>query len=101
MRRDTPDSIFHALAERSAAAGDPRLVVTFPIAVPANFTEEEVRGFLEQQGYTRVHAEENAVPRAAAPAKKGKEKARPAPRPAASCMWCRTASAFPAPSASA
>ena len=38
---------------------------------------------------------------AAAPAKKGKEKARPAPRPAASCMWCRTASAFPAPSASA
>ena len=62
MRRDTPDSIFHALAERSAAAGDPRLVVTFPIAVPANFTEEEVRGFLEQQGYTRVHAEENAVP---------------------------------------
>ena len=34
MRRDTPDSIFHALAERSAAAGDPRLVVTFPIAVP-------------------------------------------------------------------
>ena len=63
MRRDTPDSIFHALAERSAAAGDPRLVVTFPIAVPANFTEEEVRGFLEQQGYTRVHAEENAVPR--------------------------------------
>ena len=61
VRRDTPDSIFHALAERSAAAGDPRLVVTFPIAVPANFTEEEVRGFLEQQGYTRVHAEENAV----------------------------------------
>ena len=104
VRRDTPDSIFHALAERSAAAGDPRLVVTFPIAVPANFTEEEVRGFLEQQGYTRVHAEENAVPRAAAPAKKGKEKARPprpAPRLAASCTWCRTASAFPAPSASA
>ena len=63
VRRDTPDSIFHALAERSAAAGDPRLVVTFPIAVPANFTEEEVRGFLEQQGYTRVHAEENAAAR--------------------------------------
>ena len=78
VRRDTPDSIFHALAERSAAAGDPRLVVTFPIAVPANFTEEEVRGFLEQQGYTRVHAEENAVPRAAAPAKKGKEKGKAA-----------------------
>ncbi len=73
VRRDTPDSVCHSLAERAAAAGDPRLVVTFPIAVPANFTEEEVRGFLEQQGYTRVHAEENAAVRAAAPAKGAKK----------------------------
>ncbi|MGS1007306.1 excinuclease ABC subunit UvrA [Achromobacter anxifer] len=73
VRRDTPDSVYHSLAERAAAAGDPRLVVTFPIAVPANFTEEEVRGFLEQQGYTRVHAEENAAPRAVAPAKGAKK----------------------------
>ncbi|MDH2049624.1 excinuclease ABC subunit UvrA [Achromobacter marplatensis] len=72
VRRDTPDSIYHSLAERAAVAGDPRLVVTFPIAVPANFTEDEVRGFLEQQGYTRVHAEETAVPRATAAAKGGK-----------------------------
>ncbi|NGT14284.1 excinuclease ABC subunit UvrA [Achromobacter insolitus] len=77
VRRDTPDSIYHSLAERAAVAGDPRLVVTFPIAVPSNFTEEEVRGFLEQQGYTRVHAEENAAPRAAAPAK-GAKKAKAA-----------------------
>ncbi|ADP14291.1 excinuclease ABC, A subunit 1 [Achromobacter xylosoxidans A8] len=73
VRRDTPDSVYHSLAERAAAAGDPRLVVTFPIAVPSNFTEEEVRGFLEQQGYTRVHAEETAAPRAAAPAKGAKK----------------------------
>ncbi|MFQ6704963.1 hypothetical protein, partial [Bordetella pertussis] len=58
VRRDTPESVFHSLAGRAAALGDPRLVVTFPIAVPANFTEDEVRGFLDQQGYTRVHAEE-------------------------------------------
>ncbi|WP_454693286.1 excinuclease ABC subunit UvrA [Achromobacter aegrifaciens] len=77
VRRDTPDSVYHSLAERAAAAGDPRLVVTFPIAVPANFTEEEVRGFLEQQGYTRVHAEETAAPRTAAPAK-GAKKAKAA-----------------------
>ena len=80
VQRDTPESIHRSLAERSAAAGDPRLAVTFPIAVPANFTEDEVRGFLEQQGYTRVHAEETAVPNATAPAKgakkeKGKAKA--------------------------
>ena len=73
VRRDTPESVYHSVAERAANAGDPRLVVTFPIAVPANFTEDEVRGFLEQQGYTRVHAEENAVPRAAAPAKGAKK----------------------------
>ncbi|WP_454673123.1 excinuclease ABC subunit UvrA [Achromobacter pestifer] len=80
VRRDTPDSIYHSLAERAAVAGDPRLVVTFPIAVPANFTEEEVRGFLEQQGYTRVHAEETAVPRATAVAKgaKGAKKGKAA-----------------------
>ena len=73
VRRDTPESVYHSLAERAAQAGDPRLVVTFPIAVPANFTEDEVRGFLEQQGYTRVHAEETAVPRAAVPAKGAKK----------------------------
>ncbi|UDG76568.1 excinuclease ABC subunit UvrA [Achromobacter sp. 77] len=73
VRRDTPESVYHSLSERAAQAGDPRLVVTFPIAVPANFTEDEVRGFLEQQGYTRVHAEETAVPRAAAPAKGAKK----------------------------
>lgn len=77
VRRDTPDSVYHSLAERAAAAGDPRLVVTFPIAVPANFTEDEVRGFLEQQGYTRVHAEETATPRAAAPAKGAKKTKTP------------------------
>src|SRR5690606_6508232 len=57
VRRDDPHSIYAALKERTAN-GDPRLVVTFPVAVPANFSEEEVRGFLDQQGYTRVHSEE-------------------------------------------
>jgi excinuclease ABC subunit A len=56
VRRDTPDSIERALAARAAASGDPRLIVTFPVNVPASFTEEEVRTLLEQQGYTRIHA---------------------------------------------
>src|SRR5690606_6375279 len=73
VRRDTPDSIAASLALRAPAAGDPRLVVTFPIAVPANFTEEEVRGFLERQGYTRVHSEETGRARAP-PARGGKGK---------------------------
>ncbi len=79
--RDSTASIFAAVKERSEQAGDPRLVVTFPVQVPLNFTEEEVLGFLEQQGYTRVHADESplqagAVSSAAvaAPAKASKKK---------------------------
>ncbi len=56
VRRDTPESILASLGERLAPLGDPRLVVTFPVAVPKNFSEQEVLGLLEQQGYTRVHA---------------------------------------------
>ena len=58
VRRDDPESIRQDIALRSPAHGDPRLIVTFPVAIPANFTEEEVRSFLDQQGYTRVHHEE-------------------------------------------
>src|SRR5215468_6015946 len=56
VARDTPDSIYAALSERSAAAGDPRLVMTFPVPVPHNFSEAEVVQLLERQGYTRIHA---------------------------------------------
>ena len=56
VTRDTPQSIHDALTEASAAAGDPRLVVTFPVAVPENFAEAEVLKLLESQGYARVHA---------------------------------------------
>ena len=55
VRRDSPSSICETLKIRCQEAGDPRLVVTFAVEVPANFTEEEVQGFLDRQGYTRVH----------------------------------------------
>jgi excinuclease ABC subunit A len=55
VRRDTPESIAAALSEASARAGDPRLVLTFPITVPKNFTEKEVEALLAAQGYTRIH----------------------------------------------
>ncbi|HUH58990.1 MAG TPA: excinuclease ABC subunit UvrA [Candidimonas sp.] len=60
VQRDSPQSIQQQLAVRAQPA-DPRLVITFPVVIPANFTEEEVRGFLEQQGYTRVHHEETRM----------------------------------------
>ena len=61
VRRDTPDSIERELGRRAQAAGDPRLVVTFPVEVPASFDEDEVRSLLEQQGYTRIHARHGDV----------------------------------------
>ena len=54
VRRDTPETIFAEMATRAAAGGDPRLVVTFPVDVPKNFTEAEVTQLLERQGYTRI-----------------------------------------------
>ncbi|PWV61623.1 excinuclease ABC subunit UvrA [Plasticicumulans acidivorans] len=56
VRRDSADSILADLSTRAAAAGDPRLIVTFPLAQPAQFSEAEMEGFLAQQGFTRVHA---------------------------------------------
>ncbi|MDP9065766.1 MAG: excinuclease ABC subunit UvrA [Pseudomonadota bacterium] len=55
VRRDTPETIRTALALLSQDAGDPRLVVTFPVAVPHNFSQQEVEALLAGQGYTRVH----------------------------------------------
>ena len=55
VRRDTPESIYAEMSERAAAGGDPRLVVAFPVDVPANFSEEEITKLLQAQGYTRIH----------------------------------------------
>src|SRR5215831_6816410 len=53
VRRDTPGSVYEEAAARAKTAGDPRIVVTFPVPVPASFTIEEVRELLARQGYTR------------------------------------------------
>src|SRR3954465_494766 len=37
VRRDNAHSIVDALSERAAAAGDARLIVTFPVQIPKNF----------------------------------------------------------------
>ncbi len=58
VTRDTPDSIHDELAARAKTAGDPRLIVTFPVTVPKNFSEKEVKQLLEAQGYTRIHRQQ-------------------------------------------
>src|SRR5512140_3860747 len=52
VARDTPESIYAAIKARAEAAGDPRLVITFPVTVPTNFSEAEVKQLLVSQGDT-------------------------------------------------
>ncbi|HZF27371.1 MAG TPA: excinuclease ABC subunit UvrA, partial [Steroidobacteraceae bacterium] len=61
VKRDSAESVYAAILERSTAAGDPRVLITFPVTVPKNFTEAEVKLLLEKQGYTRIHARKGAT----------------------------------------
>ncbi|HYL02807.1 MAG TPA: excinuclease ABC subunit UvrA [Steroidobacteraceae bacterium] len=83
VRRDTAESVCADVAARAAAAGDPLLLITFPVPVPANFTEAEVRELLTRQGYTRfLEADGPAgAPPASAAAGKRRGRRRPAPPP--------------------
>jgi excinuclease ABC subunit A len=55
VRRDSADSIRSEMQRRATDAGDPRLLITFPITVPQNFSDAEIKGLLAGQGYTRIH----------------------------------------------
>ena len=57
VRRDSPQSIFDDLLARlGAGEASPRIVITFTVDVPENFTREEVEQLLARQGYARIHA---------------------------------------------
>ncbi|MDO9032449.1 MAG: excinuclease ABC subunit UvrA [Hydrogenophaga sp.] len=57
VRHDSPESIYAELQKRCVALNDPRLVVTFPVELPASTTPEEIEQWLSASGYTRVQAE--------------------------------------------
>ncbi|HYL90626.1 MAG TPA: excinuclease ABC subunit UvrA, partial [Burkholderiales bacterium] len=52
--RDTPQTIYTSLSARP----EDRLIITFPVPVPKNFSEAEVLQLLEAQGYTKIHRRE-------------------------------------------
>ncbi|WP_104655776.1 excinuclease ABC subunit UvrA [Ralstonia insidiosa] len=60
VRHDTPETIYNELLARTREA-DPRLVVTFPVELPANTSAEEVAQWLSVSGYTRVQAEREVM----------------------------------------
>jgi excinuclease ABC subunit A len=68
VRSDTAESILEDMQRRARDAGDPRLLLCFPVPVLRSFSETEVRDLLARQGYTRIF---ESVPTAAgAPAQK-------------------------------
>ncbi|WP_239478248.1 excinuclease ABC subunit UvrA [Hydrogenophaga sp. YM1] len=79
VRHDSPETIAAELRRRAEAQGDPRLVLTFPVELPANTTPEEIEQWLSASGYTRVQAERTVQREAKeeAPAAKGAKKAKP------------------------
>ena len=58
VRHDTPETIYADLLQR--AADDPRLVITFPVELPANTSAAEIEQWLSASGFSRVQAEREA-----------------------------------------
>jgi excinuclease ABC subunit A len=55
VRRDSAAGVQAHLSALARDHGDPTLLLTFPVPIPANFTEDEIRALLSAQGYTRIH----------------------------------------------
>jgi excinuclease ABC subunit A len=55
VRRDSSASVQEHLSKLARDHGDPKLLLTFPVPIPKNFTEAEIKGLLATQGYTRIH----------------------------------------------
>jgi len=56
VRHDTPETIAQDLLARATAAGDPRLVLTFPAVLPADTSDQQQDQWLAASGFTRVQA---------------------------------------------
>ena len=79
VRRDSAESIYADATQRAAAAGDPRVYICFPVTVPKNFKEAEVRAAAGSTGLL----------------------AHPRARTATRSRWCRIACGSATPNARA
>ncbi|MGD9774827.1 excinuclease ABC subunit UvrA [Diaphorobacter sp.] len=57
VRHDSPDTIHAELQRRCAAEDDPRIVLTFPVELPAGTSAEQLEQWLSASGFTKVQAE--------------------------------------------
>ncbi len=56
VQHDTPESIYAELMARTAG-GDQRVVMTFPVELPGNTSNEQLEQWLSASGFTKVHAQ--------------------------------------------
>ena len=56
VRHDSPESIYAEL-QRRCQEHDPRIVLTFPVELPADTAPEQIEQWLSASGYTKVQAE--------------------------------------------
>jgi excinuclease ABC subunit A len=64
VQHDTPETIYAELVRRAAVhapTADPRLVLTFPVELPASTTAEELTQWLSASGFTRIHVEREVI----------------------------------------
>jgi excinuclease ABC subunit A len=57
VRRDTAETAWRDVLHLGSGSG-PRALISFRVAVPENFSREEIRQLLAQQGYVRILREE-------------------------------------------
>src|SRR5450432_1376264 len=60
VRHDSPETIYAELMARTQprdGSDEPRLIVTFPVELPADTSAEQIEQWLAASGFTRVHAE--------------------------------------------
>ena len=55
VRRDSPDSMFAQLRKQLPQGA--RVLITFTVPIPHNFSTDEVKDLLEKQGYRRIFSE--------------------------------------------
>jgi excinuclease ABC subunit A len=58
VRRDTPESVWEQLSASEAVQQHRRLMITFSVAIPHNFSPSEIKEALTSQGYLRYYAED-------------------------------------------
>src|SRR6056297_1381141 len=57
VSRDSPDGVFKYLTSSSHLNDGEKVILTFPVHIPRNFTGDEVKQILQQQGYHRLYRE--------------------------------------------